>query len=147
MSKSILPKEQEEFKKCIINAMLDKKASNIVSIDLREIKNSFTDHFVICQGTSRPHVETIADIIEETTIKKYKLKPSHKEGFENKEWILLDYFDIVIHIFLEEKRDFYAIEELWNDGVIAYIDHEPKKTTVKNIKPKLKKDGRKTNGN
>lgn len=142
MIKQLTFEDQQELKNCIISAMQDKKARNIVSIELKGLNNSFTDYFIICHGTSKPHVEAISNFIEESTIKKLHQKPWQKEGFENKEWILLDYFDIVVHVFLEEKRDFYSIEELWGDGKIENHDeiYDSLKTTV----PKIKRNDRRT---
>lgn len=135
--------DQNELRKCIIEAMQDKKAGNIVSIDLRKLNNAFTDHFIICHGTSTTHVEGITDYIEESVFKKLKQKPWQKEGKENKEWILLDYFDIIVHVFLQEKRDFFAIEELWGDGEIEQFDKVAEPVT-ESIKPKSKQNVRKT---
>lgn len=143
MKKKESTKDQNELKKCIIGAMQDKKARNIVSIDLRKLNNSFTDHFVICHGTSKTHVEAISDFIEETTVKKLKQKPGQKEGQENKEWILLDYFDIIVHVFLEEKRNFFAIENLWGDGEVEEYENLTESTAV-TTQQKSKQNGRKT---
>jgi ribosome-associated protein len=105
-----------QLRDTIVEAMNDKKAKDIVSIDLRKFTNRVAEMFILCHGTSGTQVETIANFIEESTLKKLGQKPFHREGFENKEWILLDYFDIVIHVFLEDRRSFYSIEELWGDG-------------------------------
>jgi ribosome-associated protein len=144
MKKKPSENEQETLMDCIVHAMQDKKARNIVSIDLRNIKNAFTDHFVICHGTSGPHVEAIGNFIEEMTLKKFRQKPFQKEGFENKEWILLDYFDIIVHIFLEDKRDFYSIEELWNDGITTQINEDTPVSVKEKLKTKSKQNDRKT---
>jgi ribosome-associated protein len=113
-------KDFVKLKDCIINAMFDKKAEDVVSIDLRKFTNRMADVFIICHCQSTTHAESIANFVEEMAIKKLREKPFHKEGFENKEWILLDYFDIVVHVFIEEKRGFYSIEELWGDGEISH---------------------------
>jgi ribosome-associated protein len=118
MKKKNTDKELLDLRDSIVKAMLEKQAENVVSIDLRKFNNRLADMFIICHGNSVTHVETIADFVEELSIKQLKQKPFHREGFENKEWILLDYFDIVVHVFLEEKRDFYSIEQLWGDGEI-----------------------------
>ena len=118
MKKKSPDKEFYELRDCILKAMLDKKAEEVVSIDLHKFTNRMADMFIICHGNSITQVETIADYVEELTYKQLKQKPFHREGFENKEWILLDYFDIVVHVFLEEKRNFYSIESLWGDGDI-----------------------------
>jgi ribosome-associated protein len=136
MRKQMAVVDQDELKKCIIDAMVDKKACNIVSIDLRNLNNAFSDYFIVCTGTSTTHVEAVGDYIEEMTFRKYHQKPFQKEGFENKEWILLDYFDIVVHIFLEEKREFFAIEELWGDGILEHIQEADKPVLLDNQKSK-----------
>jgi ribosome-associated protein len=118
MKKKNLDKEFLDLRDSIIKAMLEKQAENIVSIDLRKFNNRLAEMFIICHGNSVTQVEAIADYIEELSKKQLNQKPFHREGFENKEWILLDYFDIVVHVFLEEKRDFYSIEQLWGDGEI-----------------------------
>jgi len=107
-----------DLTKNIIEAIEDKKGYEIVSIDLRKLNNPFTDMFIICHGTSDKQVEAIADNIERQISQKFREKPVHREGYENKEWILLDYFDVVVHIFQEEKRYFFNLESLWGDGEI-----------------------------
>jgi ribosome-associated protein len=102
----------------IVEAMQEKKAKNIVSLDLRKLDTRVVDKFIICHGDNDRQVDAIARAVEEHVQKELNDKPWHREGYENKEWILLDYVNIVVHIFLEEKRDFYAIEELWGDAEI-----------------------------
>lgn len=110
----------EKLKTVIIDAIRDKKGSNIVSIDLRKLNNPIADLFIICHGTSDKQVEAIAENIEKEVFLKQKEKPFVKEGYTNKEWILLDYFDIIVHVFQAEKREFFDLESLWGDGVISY---------------------------
>jgi ribosome-associated protein len=119
MKKKNLDKEFLDLRDSIVKAMLEKQAEDIVSIDLRKFNNRLAEMFIICHGNSVTQVEAIADYIEELSKKQLNQKPFHREGFENKEWILLDYFDIVVHVFLEEKRNFYSIEQLWGDGEIV----------------------------
>ena len=76
------------------------------------------DFFIICDANSTTQVKAIAESIEERTSKELKEKPWHVEGIEHREWILLDYVDIVVHVFIKEVRNFYALEELWSDGFI-----------------------------
>ena len=97
------------------DAMLDKKAQNVVGIDLRPLGTSITDHFMICNGDSTTNVNAIADNV----IEKMRLegrKPLRTQGMENNFWIILDYGDIVAHIFLTEYREFYRLEDLWADA-------------------------------
>ena len=101
--------------------MKDKKAKEIVSIDLRSIKNAVTDFFVICHADSKVHIESIAKSVEETVLDKYGEEPFHREGKANSEWILLDYLNVVVHIFMHEQREFYGLERLWADAEIQRI--------------------------
>lgn len=100
----------------IVQGMQERKALDIVKLNLSKVPNSITDYFVICHGTSRSQVEAIADSVAAEVKKAIGVNPWHKEGFENAEWILLDYFDVVVHIFQTEFREFYKLEKLWNDA-------------------------------
>ena len=95
----------------IINLAFEKKAKNLISIDLRGF-SSLTDYFIICHGKSEPQVKAIVDNIRKGT----SFKPRHLEGYENKKWVLLDYFDIIVHVFDENERDYYSIEQIWADA-------------------------------
>jgi ribosome-associated protein len=109
----------------IVSGMQEKKAKQIKVLDLRKLDSGFADFFVICHGSSDRQVEAIADSVEEIVRKKCKEKPIHMEGKERSEWILMDYIDVVVHIFQEEKRQFYAIEELWGDAeIISFEDQD-----------------------
>ena len=88
-------------------------------MDLRKTSSAFADFFVICHGGSARQVDALADSVEAEIRLTLGEKPKHREGSENAEWVLLDYYNIVIHIFSEEKRDFYALEELWGDGKLT----------------------------
>jgi len=112
--------ESEELTSLIIQGMEDTKAKNIIILDLQDIDHAITNYFVICHGSSKPQLEAIADSIVEKTVKNLKAKPWHKEGFENAEWILLDYVDVVVHIFREDRREFYQLEKLWADANITH---------------------------
>jgi ribosome-associated protein len=100
----------------VVHGMEEKKASAIVKLSLENLPNSITDYFIICHAASRPQVEAIADSVEAEVKKAVGLNPIHREGFENAEWILLDYFDVVVHIFQEEARNYYQLEKLWADA-------------------------------
>jgi ribosome-associated protein len=97
-----------------LEGALDKKAQDIVVIDLDEVC-AFTDHFLICTGTSSRHNQTIAEGIEER-LRKKGVRPLHIEGHKEGEWILLDYIDFVVHIFTSKAREFYDLERLWRAG-------------------------------
>ena len=110
-----------EARKLIKNSvaiLTDKKAVKLVEYDLREVNNSVADYFLICSGTSSIHVKSLADNLYKLNRREIKESPWHLEGVENKEWILLDYVDVVVHIFSEEMREFYKLEELWADAKI-----------------------------
>lgn len=100
----------------VVLAMQEKKAKNIISLDLNKIPDSVTKYFVICDGTSKTQVSAIFDSVIDVVKNNCNITPFHKEGYENAEWILIDYFDIVVHIFLEDIRSFYKLEELWADA-------------------------------
>jgi ribosome-associated protein len=105
----------------VVKGMQEKKGQDIVVMDLRKVKNAFTDYFVICSGSSDTQIDAIGDSIDFEVFKALNENPFHKEGKENKEWILLDYVDVVAHVFKKEKRDFFRLEELWGDAEITYI--------------------------
>jgi len=105
----------------IIKGMREIKAKEIMSLDLRNIETSVCDFFIVCHGTSNTHASAIADSVIEETLKSIKEKPWHKEGLTNGDWILLDYGNVVAHIFQKETRDYYNIEKLWGDADIQLI--------------------------
>ncbi len=106
----------------VIEGMRDKKAKNIMVLDLRRIENRVTDYFVICDADSNIHVNSIADGVEDTVEKLAGERAYHAEGHQNGEWILLDYIDVVAHVFLREAREHYNIEALWGDADIKLIN-------------------------
>lgn len=112
----------EELSKVIIIGMEEKKASDIVLMDLRDINQTMTDFFVICSGSSDTQLEAISQSIEDEVIKSNKERPWRSEGKNNRQWILMDYVNVVVHIFLKEKRSFYRLEELWGDAKVTPIN-------------------------
>lgn len=108
-----------ELRNIVAEAMADKKAVDPVILDFTGLTGTLCDAFVICHGTSRTQVEAIAKNVQEQVKKSTGLNASHTEGFENAEWILIDYFDVVVHIFQEERRKFYNIEQLWADAKLT----------------------------
>lgn len=100
----------------IVEGMQDVKAKDITILDLRDIHNSVTDFFVICSGDSTTQVEGASNAIVRHTRKELRDKPWHEEGKRNGEWILLDYVNVVVHIFHKDVRSFYEIEDLWADA-------------------------------
>ena len=108
----------------ILDAIKEKKGKQIVSINLTKVHNSISDYFVICHGESTTQVDAIADAIQNKVRKEAGVKAHHVEGKDNSQWVLIDYFDTLVHIFLEEKRSFFNLEELWADGEIEHIEDE-----------------------
>jgi ribosome-associated protein len=102
----------------IAQGMAEKKAENIKILDMRDVVGASTDFFVISHAASGKQVEAIADSAEDELFKATKERPWHREGYENLEWVLLDYINVVAHVFQEEKREFYGVEELWGDAMI-----------------------------
>lgn len=106
----------------IVDALTDKKALDIVVMDLREVSDA-SDYFVVCTGTSEPHVRALAnDLVG--VLREAKQRPWHVEGTETLRWVLVDLVDIVVHIFRQEARDFYALERLWGDAETLHLDDE-----------------------
>ena len=105
----------------IVIGISDVKGQDIEMIDLRKIENRICDFYIICSGNSNTHVSAILESVKRKVSKTLKEKPSHTEGEENAEWILLDYINVVVHIFQKPVRDFYRIEELWGDCKINTI--------------------------
>ncbi len=108
----------------IKEALLEKKAKDIAVINLGTIENAVSDYFIVTHGTSDTHVEALAKAVVDKTEENIDSSPWHIEGMKNKEWILIDYADVVVHIFQPEMRNFYRIEELWADADIEHIDEE-----------------------
>ena len=107
--------------KVIINAILDKKGENIVSLDLKKIPEAVSDFFIICQANNNNQLRAIADNIEKEVKEKCDEIPFKHEGRQAEQWILIDYVDVVVHIMLPEPRKFYRLEELWSDA--SSIEH------------------------
>lgn len=115
----------KEIVSAAVEGILKKKGKDPVSLDLSEIENSAFKYFVICHGDSNTQVEALADSVLETIKEETGEKAWHKEGLNNATWVLLDYSDVVVHIFQKEYRDFYKLEELWADAeVIRYNDNK-----------------------
>jgi len=106
----------------IIKGIQDKKGKNITSLNLKKIDHAVSDYFIVCHGTSNTQVLAIAESVEDEVRNALGLKPWHKEGVQNAEWILLDYVDVVVHIFQETTRDFYQIENLWADAEVKLLE-------------------------
>ena len=122
MAKKIKKVEKKELLEVIIEGMQELKAKNIVVMDLRAINSSVADYFVIATGTSSTQVEGICHSVEKFTEDLLAESPRRIEGKRNAKWILMDYFNIIVHIFDEETRAFYSLEQLWGDATIKEIN-------------------------
>jgi ribosome-associated protein len=112
----------EQIRDFIVRGMQEKKGQDIVVMDLRNVRNAICDYFVICSGNSDTQIDAIATSVEEEVYKASKQDPWHKEGKMNREWILLDYVDVVAHVFKKDRRSFYDLEQLWGDAEIQQIE-------------------------
>ena len=106
----------EEIVATVVEAMDSVKGKEIVTLDLRETGTAVTDYFVICHANSKTQVDALADKIIDEVRNKNGVKPYHIEGRDNTEWILIDFVDVVVHVFLQSMRQFYQLEELWADA-------------------------------
>jgi ribosome-associated protein len=111
----------DELIAAVLKAIDEVKGLDVQILDLREIENTVCDYFVICTGTSNTHVNAISGIVQKKASKLTREKPWHVEGERNAEWILLDYVNVVVHIFRHEVREYYDIESLWGDAKITSI--------------------------
>lgn len=122
MSKREVALSSDKLSEVIVKGMLEKKAIDISVLDLRNVGNSVADFFIVCTGNSDSHMSGIAESIEDEVYKVDDQKPWNKEGNNNKSWVLLDYVDVVAHIFSKKDRIFYGIEDLWADAEITKIE-------------------------
>jgi ribosome-associated protein len=107
----------------VVRAALDKKAQDVVVLDLRNTP-AFTDFFVLCSGLNQRQVKAIADAVEET-LRAAKIRPAHVEGYDRAEWILMDFFTFIVHVFTPQTRAFYSLERLWGDAERIEVSDEP----------------------
>ena len=122
MTKKNTITSSDELAEIIIQAIIEKKGEEVVKLNLQEVEGAVTDYFIICQANSPTQVIAIKDSIEEYVRKNLGEKPWHIEGTNNAEWVLLDYVNVVAHIFLPEKREFYNLEGLWADAEILEVE-------------------------
>ncbi|MFZ5940267.1 MAG: ribosome silencing factor [Bacteroidota bacterium] len=117
-------KTKQNRTELIVEAIREKKGKQIVIIDLSGVEKAICDTFVICHGESTTQVGALADWVEEKVKRESGERPHHIEGLQNSQWVLLDYFDCMVHIFLEEQRSFFNLEELWADGKVKHLKDE-----------------------
>ncbi|WP_339626690.1 ribosome silencing factor [uncultured Winogradskyella sp.] len=106
----------------IIGGIEEVKGKEITILDLREIENTVCDYFIVCEGTSNTQVNAIVSSVQKTVSKTLKDKPWHIEGSDNAEWILMDYVNVVVHVFQKHIREYYDIESLWGDAKTTQIE-------------------------
>jgi ribosome-associated protein len=111
-----------------VRAALDKKASDVVILDLRNTP-AFTDFFILCSGQSQRQAKAIADAVEEA-LRAAKVRPAHVEGYERGDWVLMDYFTFIVHVFTPQTRAFYSLERLWGDAERIEVNDEEPSTKV-----------------
>jgi len=116
--------DSEQLVKLVVEGIQEKKGLDIISMDLTGLKNSVADYYIVCHGNNKPQVEAIVDSVLSHVDKSTGEDPWHKEGIENAEWVLLDYVDVVVHIFQQERRAFYQLENLWADAEIKNLSEE-----------------------
>jgi ribosome-associated protein len=106
-----------------VRAALDKKAIDVVVLDLRHTP-AFTDFFIVCSGQNPRQVKAIADSVEES-LRAAKLRPAHVEGYDRADWVLMDFFSFIVHVFSPSTREFYGLERLWGDAERIEIRDQP----------------------
>lgn len=131
MSKRSRPAAKPGLLEVVIDGIREVKGHDIVSLDLRAIPHAITDYFVVCHGNSHTQVDAISRSVERETEKRLNESPWHKEGLRGAEWVLLDYSDIVVHIFHRDARPFYGLEDLWADAKANR--YEDKKENSENV--------------
>ncbi|WP_345237763.1 ribosome silencing factor [Hymenobacter saemangeumensis] len=124
MKSTLVRQDSDTLADLVVRGMQDKKASDIVVLNLKELKNAVADYFVICSANSDTQLDAVARSVEEEVEKLTGESPWQTEGRTNREWVLLDYVDVVVHVFLRDRRQFYALEELWGDAEISYIEND-----------------------
>lgn len=113
----------QELVKSVVAGIQEKKGTNIVILDLSEVEYAICDYYVICDGNSSTHVDSVADSVEDTVRKQTGEKALHVDGYANAQWIVLDYVDVVVHVFQRPVREYYELEELWSDAKRTVIDN------------------------
>lgn len=117
-------KVESNLVKAVVDGLLEKKGEEIKVLDMRNLEAAVADYFIICTGNSHPQVDALTDSVDEFVKKATGENPIGIEGRENSEWVLIDYSDVVVHIFLPETRTFYQLEKLWADANTSLIKPE-----------------------
>ena len=125
MKSTLVRQDSDTLAEVVVRGIQEKKGLDIVVLNLKELKNAVADYFIICSANSDTQLEAVARSVEEEIEKVTGQNPWQSEGRTTGEWVLIDYVDVVVHVFLRDRRQFYALEELWGDADIRYIEAEP----------------------
>lgn len=117
-------KKVQNLVDAIVHGLQEVKGNDIVELNLEKIPNAICSRFVICHGDSSTQVEALANSVEKEVKEKLNEKPLHREGVNNAEWIILDYFNVVVHVFQKATREFYDLEKLWADAEAKKIEYQ-----------------------
>lgn len=117
--------QQQAFIDLIVDSIHDKKGLKIVSLDLSPLADAMSDFFVICEGTSPTHMRAIADHVAFKVKEQTGIHPYRTEGIGSPDWVLVDYFDVIVHVFHKDKRDLYQLEDLWGDAPTTHHQTPP----------------------
>ena len=123
MKKARRPDPAKQLVDAVVQGMQEVKAKDVVHLDMRRVPNAVCDHFIICHGDSTTQVEAIARSVERYTLQQAPEKPWHTEGLDNATWVLLDYVDVVVHIFQRDLRTYYGLDHLWADAIRNTYDN------------------------
>ena len=122
MKSTLVRQDSDTLADVAVRGLQDRKGMDIVVMNLKELKNAVADYFIICSASSDTQLDALARSVEEEVEKVTGQAPWQTEGRTNREWVLLDYVDVVVHVFLRDRRQFYALEELWGDAEITHIE-------------------------
>ena len=122
MKSTLVRQDSDTLADVAVRGLQDRKGMDIVVLNLKELKNAVADYFIICSASSDTQLDALARSVEEEVEKVTGQAPWQSEGRTNREWVLLDYVDVVVHVFLRDRRQFYALEELWGDADITHIE-------------------------
>ncbi len=122
--------KRSELTDTIVSAIQDNKGNEILTIDLTDVEGAPADCYIICEGTSNIHVKGIAEHVQSSVWDELRIKPNHTEGKVYAQWVLLDYFDVVVHVFKPETRSFYDLEGMWADGKFEAIESNEVQQTL-----------------
>lgn len=123
---TLIPKDPsiQEMNDLIVDAIQDIKGKRIIKLDLTKLDDAPAKFFIICEGESTTQVKAISERIHQKVKETYQIRPNHTEGADGSKWVLVDYFDTVVHVFYPETRQFYEIEELWGDASITSYEDD-----------------------